>query len=440
MEQVLALVLVVEDMLRRIALLASLAVIAGSAVSGAAEAGPADDACEASPTAVPCVFAEKAVEAQRTLCRSQGGPEAACKAVPFGRDAGAAAVAAHQGSWLQRTAEFQYALGNPVPLRDAQWIGTHNSFNATANGMTVSHSDSNQQLTLTQQLDSDVRSLELDLHFVRGEVRVCHARPASEQHAGCSTERTFAQVLPELASWTAAHPDQVLLLYLEDALKEAAGYSAATTALDNALGSRIYRPATPSAGAACTQLPLGASRQDVLDAGKSVVVVGDCAAGWSAYVYGWKGNTSTESGNSTGYTCTSPISADKYQTQLVRFFEDSTFLSSVTAPQQSMAARRAGALTPEKVTAMMACGVNLFGFDQYEPGDGRLAASIWSWAPGQPDASAGSCTIQRPDGRWYSAACDGTRLQAAAPRTGEENAALRALAAGRDVQLTLPQL
>lgn len=422
---------------RRIALLASIAVMAGAAFSSAAEAGPADDACGASPTAVPCVFAEKAVEAERTACRTRGGPEAACAAVPYGHDVSPAALAAHQTSWLHRAAAFQYDLGNTVPLRDAQWVGTHNSYNANANGLTLSHSDSNQQLTLTQQLDGDVRSLEIDLHFVRGEVRVCHARPASEQHAGCTNEPTLAETLPEIVSWIAAHDDQVLLLYLEDALGTD-GYAPALAALESALGSRIYKPAPAPAGAACTQLPLDLSRQDVLAAGKNVVVVGDCSSGWNTHVYGWKGNTSAEAGNSTGYTCASPISADKYQTHLVRFFEDSTFVSSVTAPNQGMTARRAGALTPDKVTAMMACGVNLFGFDQYAPGDGRLEATIWSWAPGQPDASAGPCTIQRPDGRWYSAPCDETRMQAAAPRTGPENAALRALAGGQDVQLTLP--
>ncbi|MCW3039915.1 MAG: conserved hypothetical secreted protein, partial [Solirubrobacterales bacterium] len=50
-------------------------------------------------------------------------------------------------------------------------------------------------------------------------------------------------------------------------------------------------------------------------------------------------------------------------------------------------------------------GVGLFGFDQLLPQDGRVAASIWSWADGQPSAAAGPCAFQQPDGRWATASC-----------------------------------
>lgn len=429
---------------RRIALLASVTLMAGAGLSGAAEAQSVDDSCgAASPTAMPCVFAQKAVEA-----------------TPVGGQVDPVALAAYQDSWLHRTAQFQYRLANPVPFSDAPWLGTHNSFNANANGRTVSHADSNQQLTLTQQLDGDMRSVELDLHFTGGQVRVCHARPASEQHAGCTTEPTFAQVLPEIVEWVAAHDDQTLLLYLEDALGSA-GYAPAIAALENALGPRIYKPAAPAGSDACTRLPLDLTRRAVREAGKNVVVVGDCAGGWSSHVFGWKGDTSTESGDSTGYTCSSPIARDKYASTLVRFFEDSTFVATVTAPQEDMKKRREGMLTPDKVAAMTECGVNLFGFDQFDPNDGRVEASIWSWAPGQPSAADGACAIQRPDGRWTSARCAGPRpaacltatgwtlsraVAAAAapeacktaggrfepPRTGEQNAALRSAAGGAE--------
>lgn len=77
-----------------------------------------------------------------------------------------AARDAYLQSWVHRTARFQDALQDPVPLRETQWLGTHNSFNSLSDSFTVSHADSNQQLSLAQQLDIDVRALELDLHYL----------------------------------------------------------------------------------------------------------------------------------------------------------------------------------------------------------------------------------------------------------------------------------
>ena len=123
---------------------------------------------------------------------------------------------------------FQYALGNDLPLRDAPWVGTHNSFNSIAEmGNTLSDTDSNQQLSLLDQLSIDVRSIELDVHSFTGRQVVCHARGADQGHAGCSVEKDFATVLDEIGGWLRAHRDQVLLLYLEDNLDDQADHDAA---------------------------------------------------------------------------------------------------------------------------------------------------------------------------------------------------------------------
>jgi hypothetical protein len=96
-----------------------------------------------------------------------------------------------------------------------------------------------------------------------------------------------------------------------------------------------------------------------------------------------------------------------YASNLVRYYEDSTFVSAATSPTETPAQHEAGMLSPAKVASMTGCGVNLLGFDQILPDDGRLAATVWSWADGQPSARTGSCAIERPDGRWMTAACSG---------------------------------
>src|SRR4051794_1098992 len=216
---------------RRIAPLLCLAALACTA--GAARAKPVDDAChQASPTAMACIGADKLDEAAAAECRGAGAPDTACSMTPAGHDVNAADLTAYAQSWTHRAARFQYELGNSVPLGDAQWLGTHNSFNTDANGLTLSHTDNNQQLTLTQQLDGDVRALELDVHYVPAAelvgqkgVVVCHGRGPDQMHAGCTTEALFTTVLPEIRTWLDAHHDQVILLYLEDELGDPQGYA-----------------------------------------------------------------------------------------------------------------------------------------------------------------------------------------------------------------------
>ena len=405
-------------LLRRIALAAASTLIVSCGLSAAAKAKPFDDACgQASPNASVCIGADKLNEAGAAECRAAGAPEDACAATPAGHDVRASELEAYAHSWVHQAAQFQYKLGNAVPLGDAQWLGTHNSFNTDSNGLTLSHTDNNQQLTLTQQLDGDVRALELDVHYVPALERngsngvvVCHGRGPDQYHAGCTTEALFTSVLPEIATWLSHHDDQVILLYLEDELGADQGYKDTVTALESILGPRIYHPSAVPAGG-CQNVPLGVSRQDVLDKGENVILVGNCRAGWSSDVFGWDANH-VESGSTPAYqpfpACDHSYSADVYATKLVRYFEDSTWLSAAISPE-SPAAHDADALTPAKVRSMTQCGVNLFGLDQFDPGDGRVEASIWSWAPGQPDASAGACAVQGADGRWASGSCDTPR-------------------------------
>jgi len=261
-----------------------------------------------------------------------------------------------------------------------------------------------------------MRSLELDVHYVRGEVLVCHGRGPDEAHFGCTTEPRFADVLPEIASWLGDHPNQVLLLYLEDELGDPAGYTEAVRVLNSVLGPKIYRPsASQMTSKGCANLPLDASRDSIRAAGAQVVLVGNCRSGWASDVFGWDDNH-VESGSTPGYqpypACDATYNRGVYDSKLVRYYEDSTFVSSATDPTQSPAQHDANALTPARVASMTGCGVNLFGFDQLLPDDGRIGASIWSWLKDQPDRGDGRCAVQRSDGRWLTRRC-GTRRPAA---------------------------
>lgn len=431
--------------------------------------------CDAiSPIAIPCVALNKFADAVAAECRRVGVPDTGC-ALPLAHKVTQAARDAYLQSWVHRTAQFQYALADPVPISQAQWLGTHNSFNSLSNSFTVSHADSNQQLTLTQQLDIDVRSLELDLHYIprlellgKREVTVCHGLGPKSADLGCTNEPPFAKVLPQITTWlnTPGHTDEVILLYLEDQMDNAEAYAATTATLEAALRrpdgtSLIYHPdRARRASNGCVPLPLQASRNDVRASGAQVVLISSCVQAWSNDVFDWD-SVEVESGSTPDYrpfpACDATYGSRVYASKLVRYYEDSTLVTALTNPTRPPA--NPETLTPPKVQAMTDCGVNLFGLDQLLPEDGRIQASLWSWAPDEPRASAGACALQAANGRWVAAscadahpaaclnkagawtltptpvtfaqapsACAAANASFALPRTGDQNARLRAVA------------
>ena len=332
-------------------------------------------------------------------------------AVLLGALVGAAPAGA---DWARNALEDQYELGSGLPLRNSPWVGTHNSFNSPAEmGPTLSAQDSNQKITLVDQLDAGVRSLELDVHLFPSAAGggptpvVCHG---AELHAGCSAEKPLATVLDEVAGWLATHRDQVLLLYLEDHLDNEAGYDAAAGVVEQKLGGVLYRPA--GGGASCTPLPLDQTRGAVRRAGGQVIVVSDCGIGsrWPAVAFDW--SKTHEEKRPVGYQdfpgCGPDFTRAEYDATMIRYFEDSTRLTA--GASTAGAATRDDGITVQTAAAMARCGVDLLGMDQVERDDPRFAALVWSWAPGQP-ARRGNCAAQHA-GRWYALRC-ARRLRAA---------------------------
>lgn len=316
-------------------------------------------------------------------------------------------------AWVQRAMELQYELGSDLGFRDAPWVGTHNSYNSTAEmGPTLSAQDSNQRITLVEQLEQGMRTLELDLHYFPSAegggftTVVCHGRDRTEFHAGCTAEKSLSQVLDEIAGWLRENRDQVLLLYLEDDMDQAEGYEDAGRTLDERLGSMIYRP-RPSADG-CEELPLEVSRDDVRAAGAQVVNVSDCggAASWRGAVFTWELRKEAQPEGFTDFpTCGSQFTRADYDSTLVRYYEDSTRLSASTGGAGDP-------ITAETAARMTRCGVDKIDFDQLAIDDPRLEGVVWSWAPGEP--GKGSCSVQRvgenvPFGRWRSRVCAARR-------------------------------
>jgi hypothetical protein len=298
-----------------------------------------------------------------------------------------------RADWLQDTLDFQYRLGNAKPLVNAPWVGTHNSFNSSTEPPTLSGEDNNQVLSLSGQLDIGVRSLELDIHNINGTPVVCHGRGADQAHFGCTTERTLAERLPEIRDWLDKHPRQILLLYLEDHLEGA--YDAGAQMLDDVLGAKLYKPPAN----ACAPMPLELTRRAIAKAHKQVLAISSCGEGtaWRGLIFDDAAREKFEGGADDF----KPYPECDYSDHFQRFFEDSTYLSF--GVDTVSGATPSPGLTPEVTAQMTKCGVDLTGFDKLTADDGRLAASVWSWAKGQP--GKGACTIMGPNGRLRATGC-----------------------------------
>ena len=363
-------------------------------------------------------FAQKATEQAAATCRRDPVGQDACAEALGTPDASEAAIAAYGTSEVSRALDLQRTLGDSLPLQAGMWIGTHNSANSTSELPTVSQSDSNQQLSLTDQLRVDVRSLELDAHWfpsLRSAGRapvLCHAQGAPA-HPGCSTERLLSDGLAEVAGWLDKHPGEIVLLYLEDHLEGQEGHDRAAADLRKAFGTRLYAP--PS-GVECTQLPLALTRDAVRAAGAQVVVMtGGCRKGvgleWHGVAFSETQRKEDRPVDYGDHTRCDDINTAGEDAVFRRYFEDSTFFNhaATLAGQTS----RDDGITPATAAAMTRCGVDLLGLDQLVPADGRLEALVWSFAPGTLDAPAGAHAVQRAsDARWEGTA-ERDRLAAA---------------------------
>ena len=336
----------------------------------------------------------------------------------------------YERSWTHRALGLQYQLSHDVPMRNAPWVGTHNSFNSRAEmGPSVSATDSNQSLTIVDQLRLDMRNIELDLHWfpsarAGGFVPVvCHATdpPAN---AGCTVEKEFSVVLDEILGWLATHRDQVLLLYLEDDLASE-GFDPSARVLESKLGGLIYR--TGGAAGQCVRLPLDLTRRRALRAGKRVIVVSNtCGMGtaWRSRIFQWAAEEEHVSGYRDFPGCDPRLSRATYDAKVIRFLESSTFVDRSTLDVGER-------ITPQSAARLTRCGVDVVNFDQLVP-DPRLDALVWSWAPAYPRANdRRGCAVQGLDARWRQLHCARRRRAACRSRTGSWSVTRRRVPAKR---------
>jgi hypothetical protein len=337
-------------------------------------------------------------------------------------------IAAFRKTWVAKAVVLQQELGRSAPLYEAQIAASHNSFNASSylvplDGKPVQYfpsltnQDPNQVYSITDQLRMGIRGIEIDLHWVPSVygsvatggywVNVCHGQsteiPDTGQsvHVGCTIDRSLQNTLDEVRAWLDRHPRQFLFVYLENQLDNSLrAHDIAAKLLQQKLGKLVYRPKRHLKAGECASMPYGQSQATMARTGARVLIVGNCGpgSGWNHWVF-TRGDKWNEGGNPTTYgdkDCAADIAAHEAHAVFRRWYEESPFLEAVMGATQTF--------TPRATRRMVACGVNLTGFDQLLPTDGRLKAFVWSWAPGQPGARGG-CAYQAANGRFHAGRC-----------------------------------
>ena len=295
-----------------------------------------------------------------------------------------------------------------------------NSYNAAAYRPTLSGSDPNQQYSITDQLRMDIRVLELDVHWwysAGGRAPVlCHA---TGPHLGCSTDRHLSDGLAEIAAWLFQHPDEVLIVRIENHLDDEAAHAEAVLWIEAVIGRYLYRP---PADAPCRDFPLDLTRDDIRTAGANILLVSDCGQGptWPTLVHAYGDRVEAGTTDFTAYPdCGSAFTREEHDAKFIRRFEDGTWLST-------MAADPGPRIDPGMAAEMLKCGVNQPSFDHLTPDDPRLASTVWSWAEAEPAADTGGCAVHGADARFRATDCAGAGIAThAACRTDSDDWTLR---------------
>lgn len=369
--------------------------------------------------AVTCKTLDAAAQLVASQCRAVNGPIDYC-ALRNGSPIGDRSVQNYLAGPVHRALVQQYELGLTVPLGEAQIPATHNSFNYTNANIppTLSGMDPDQLYSMVHQLDLDMRFLELDLHWYPSlgapggyAPILCHG---FDNHLGCTFERTAASGLQEIRRWLDAHPETVIILYVENRLDDpvddiSKSLPAGAAVIESTLGTTsgrdlLFRPEQVQPGATCeTQaIPLHVSLAQIRATGKQVLLyTSGCGhdPGWD--VLGFNDSNVVEKGMPV--TVQFPdcyFTRTQFESSYTRFFDSNTLVDVLAGGGNLLP------MTAEQIHEMMRCGANAPGPNFVDPHADQLAGFVWSWSYGQPlSGSAQQCAVHNGDGRFQAESC-----------------------------------
>jgi hypothetical protein len=490
--------------------------VAGATAAASSCRPPAAAALAAANVTAPEAAALGALSRAGRLCfppagapteRDLSAPLAARRGVPAGADCdratwcddAACSEVCARGSlrpapWLAAAARLQARLARAAPLCFASFLGTHNSAISLADGYGnldpqwcalmkyaalvrpgFAHAQlqtNNQLLSLTDQLALGARMLELDTHWVLGELRIAHCGGLhvgalnavvraltavakllgrrlrwDTETLGCAPslssipaaeQRTLVDALSEIKTWLDApgNEGEFVVLYFDDQpdlgvwgvahkLPEAVLEVFSADEIFGADDLAAVGGAWPPAGAMAA-----AGRRALLVSGSDygatmaplVHARGDALCGWAEPPLAALG-APPACGLAPPAGSGDPPPPALMAGALVRVSSCELVYGPLSC-EFEWGGSNAPFLDEASLPAALACGVNAPSPDALTPA--RAAAAVWTWAEGEPfgdggdnGGGAGACAvISAADGRWRAAPCAAAAPLPSACRAG----------------------
>lgn len=297
-----------------------------------------------------------------------------------------------------RRLALQHRLDYEVPLSQITVVSSHNTYNSKDWGYPYP----NHRRDLIDQLNAGIRGVNYDVHTVNSFETLCHFQgtssftcrvpetdPIYDEYPELDPPKSFAYGLQQLNNWLDAHPDEVVILVLEDYIDQSR-HDEATQAIKDNIRSKVYRPALTGS---CQRLPLATlTKQQVLDAGKQLIITSaeDCDhthSGWRKWV--WDVNSKHYKGN-------------KYKkADLTRRDDRWSFVYE----DRSVVGVFSNNLSGDEVAEVMRKGAGVIALDMILK-ENRHDKAIWSWKADEPNSDSGkNCAVQSSNSKWQALKC-----------------------------------
>ena len=272
-----------------------------------------------------------------------------------------------------------------VPLINTSIVMAHNAYNSISSGSMWP----NQQLSLTELLDIGVRGLELDVHWDKGEARLCHEL-CTPKYADIvlGYNRPLADALKEVQTWLDKHPSETIILKFEDYL-DPKKYGAPIKELSKLIAANLKTSSIFTPNDLNNSFKGQWPSIDQMNAlGKQLVLMPqNSGQDQSLYFNGDWGKVFKNPFNTGTIAKVQPnnLSVTRISNiQLIEVGEDRTFVGSLVdnARKIPLLGRLipndvvAGQMTKEDIQALRKNGVNLISLDKIEHNDSRLSSSM----------------------------------------------------------------
>ncbi|MEI7012348.1 lectin-like protein [Leptospira licerasiae] len=298
----------------------------------------------------------------------------------------------------------QVQVAANLPVHKALFYGTHNSYNSKAYaGPFFSYAFPNQQVSITDQLRLGARFIELDIHYYlstnfKNDFLLCHGQ---SNDLGCNVfDRPASKGLEEIRNWISSpqNRNEVLVLYFEDYLDgrqdEFLGI------VRSYLDPYLYRYS-----GSCGDIPSAANMpklKDMVSSNRRILMMSNgCYDGaWNQYSKRiFFGSNTISPKDFQGYPSCN-WSRGVYDNTMTRVFNDSTNYFGIYD-----GVKESGVFTNDNIAQMLACGISVFGIDQFSPDFAKQG--LWSWDNAEPNDYGGAedCLQIVGSGRWNDNKC-----------------------------------